>query len=232
MAYEGRREGVPGTNISTVPTDLQRAGDFSQTLNANGTLAVIYNPFTTRPNPDRPGEFIRDPFPGNRIPANLIDPVAAKVMAAYPRAEHRRGSLLTNALNFAAAGKTVTTNDRLDARIDWAKSEKMSIFGRLTKAWQENKAPVFFGDGADTNFSDVNPRHHVVIGTTLTPTPTWVVNVLVGSGRWRENQISPSQGFDATTLGFARRRWFRSSRRRPSRASACRDTRASAIAAG
>jgi hypothetical protein len=200
--YEGRREGVPGTNISTVPTELQRMGDFSQTFNANGTQAVIYNPFSTRPNPDRPGEFIRDPFPGNRIPANLIDPVAARVVAAFPR-PNTQGVALTNALNFAAAGKTVTVNDRLDTRIDWAKSEKMSIFGRLTKAWQQNTAPVFFGGGADTNFSDVNPRHHVVIGTTLTPTPTWVVNLLVGSGRWRENQISPSQGFDATTLGFS-----------------------------
>jgi len=201
-AYEGRREGVPGTNISTVPTDLQRIGNFSQTYNANGTLAVIYNPFTTRPNPDRPGEFIRDPFAGNVIPANLIDPVAAKIIGAYPRA-NTGGVALTNALNFAAAGKTVTTNDRLDTRIDWAKSERITFFGRLTKAWQENKAPVFFGNGADTNFSDVNPRHHVVIGTTYTPNPTWVVNLLLGSGRWRENQISPSQGFDATTLGFS-----------------------------
>ncbi|MDZ4802277.1 MAG: carboxypeptidase regulatory-like domain-containing protein [Bryobacteraceae bacterium] len=201
-AYEGRREGVPGTNISTVPTDLQRAGDFSQTFNANGSLATIYNPFTTRPNPDRPGEFIRDAFPGNRIPASLIDPVAAKIIAAYPRS-NTQGVALTNALNFAAAGKTVTTNDRLDTRIDWAKSERISFFGRLTKAWQENKAPTFFGGGADTNFSDVNPRHHVVIGTTFTPGPSWVFNILIGSGRWRENQISPSQGFDATTLGFS-----------------------------
>jgi len=115
--YEGRREGVPGTHVSTVPTDLQRSGDFSQTFNANGTQAVIYNPFTTRPNPDRPGEFIRDPFPGNRIPTNLIDPVAAKVVAAFPSA-NTQGVAFTNALNFAAAGKTVTTNDRLDSRID------------------------------------------------------------------------------------------------------------------
>lgn len=200
--YEARREGVPGTNISTVPTELQRAGDFSQTFNANGALAVIYNPFSTRPNPDRPGEFLREPFAGNRVPANLIDPVAARVIAAYPRA-NTAGIAITNALNFAAAGKTITTNDRLDTRIDWARSERVTFFGRLTKAWQENKAPVYYGGGADTNFSDVNPRHHVVVGATVVPNPTWVVNVLVGSGRWRENQVSPSQGFNATSLGFS-----------------------------
>src|SRR5204862_205115 len=112
------------------------------------------------------------------------------------------GAAFTNANNFVAAGKTVTTNDRMDIRIDWAKSEKMSMFGRMTKAWQENVAPQFFGNGADTNFSDVNPRHQVVIGTTYLPSPTWVVNILLGSGRWRENQNSPSKGLNGTTLGL------------------------------
>ncbi|MBL8227965.1 MAG: TonB-dependent receptor [Bryobacterales bacterium] len=200
-AYEGRREGNPGTNVSNVPTAQQRSGDFSQTFNNNGTQAVIYNPFTTRPNPDGAG-FVRDPFPGNRIPTNLFDPVGSKIVSFYPN-PNTAGDPFTNARNFAAAGKTVTSNDRVDVRIDWAKSEKITLFGRVTKAWQENVAPVFFGNGADTNFSDVNPRHQVVIGATWTPTPTWVVNMLVGSGRWRENQVSPSQGRNATELGFS-----------------------------
>ncbi len=46
--YEGLRQGSPNTNVSNVPTDLQRRGDFSQTRNTDGSLAVIYNPFTTR----------------------------------------------------------------------------------------------------------------------------------------------------------------------------------------
>jgi hypothetical protein len=198
-AYEGRRERNPGTTIQNVPTALQRAGDFSQTFNNNGTLSTIYDPFTTRASPA--GGFIRDPFPNNRIPTAMFDPVGAKMMSFYPAA-NLPGAPLTNALNWAAAGNTVTTNDRIDARIDWAKSEKWTLFGRVTKAWQKNQAPKLYGNGADTNFSDVNPRHHVVIGTTLTPSPTWVVNLLLGSGRWRENQISPSQGLNATALGL------------------------------
>lgn len=199
-AYEGRREGNPGTNTSNVATALQRSGDFSQTYNNNGTLATIYNPFSTRPGAT-PGSFVRDPFAGNRIPTSLIDPVGANVIALYPQS-NTAGDPLTNARNFAAAGKTTTVNDRMDLRIDWAKSEKWTLFGRLTKAWQENVAPIYFGNGADTNFSDVNPRHHAVIGTTLIPTPTWVINILLGTGRWRENQVSPSEGLNATALGF------------------------------
>lgn len=199
-AYEGRREGNPGTNISNVPTALQRTGDFSQTRNIDGSTALIFDPYSTRPNPSGAG-FVRDPFAGNRIPNSRFDPVGARILALYPNA-NTTGDPVTNARNFAAAGKTVTINDRMDVRIDWAKSERITMFGRLTKAWQENVAPVFFGNGADTNFSDVNPRHQVVLGTTVTPSPTWVVNVLFGSGRWRENQVSPSQGRNATELGF------------------------------
>jgi hypothetical protein len=199
-AYEGLRQGSPGTNISSVPTSLQRGGDFSQTRNADGSLSQIFNPFTTRANPSGSG-LIRDPFPNNVIPANLIDPVAAKVIGLYPNA-NTTGDANTNTRNFVAAGKTTTINDRFDIRIDWAKSEKVSLFGRFTKAWQENVAPEFFGNGADTNFSDVNPRHQVVIGTTITPSPTWVVNILLGSGRWRENQNSPSTGLNGTALGL------------------------------
>ncbi|MGH9657060.1 MAG: TonB-dependent receptor domain-containing protein, partial [Bryobacteraceae bacterium] len=199
-AYEGMRQGSPGTNISTVPTQLQRQGDFSQTFNANGSLSTIYDPFTTTPNPSGAG-FVRQPFAGNRIPSALFDPVAVKVINLYPQS-NTTGDQPTNARNFVAAGKTVTINDRMDARIDWAKSDHWSLFGRFTKAWQENVAPKYFGNGADTNFSDVNPRHQIVIGNTITPSPTWVINVLIGSGRWRENQNSPSTGLDATALGF------------------------------
>lgn len=199
-AYEGLRQGSPGTNVSNVPTALQRQGDFSQTFNANGSLSAIFDPFSTVANPAGAG-FVRTPFAGNRIPASMFDPVAVKVMNLYPQ-PNTQGDPFTNARNFQAAGITKTINDRIDLRIDWAKSEKVTFFGRFTKAWQENVAPTFFGNGADTNFSDVNPRHQAVFGTTITPTPTWVINILLGSGRWRENQNSPSKGMEGTSLGL------------------------------
>ena len=39
--YEGTRVGNPTNVTSTVPTQLQRQGDFSQTFNANGSLSLI-----------------------------------------------------------------------------------------------------------------------------------------------------------------------------------------------
>ena len=53
--YEGLRQGYPQTRISTVPTALQRTGNFSQTLASNGQLIQIYDPLSTVLWPMEPG---------------------------------------------------------------------------------------------------------------------------------------------------------------------------------
>ena len=52
FGFEALRESSPTTRIATLPTERERNGDFSQTFNANGTRAIIYDPRTTRPDPN------------------------------------------------------------------------------------------------------------------------------------------------------------------------------------
>lgn len=66
--YQGYRYRAPADTLYRVPTTAELGGDLSD------DPRQIYNPFTTRPDPAHPGQFTRDPFPGNRIPASLIDP--------------------------------------------------------------------------------------------------------------------------------------------------------------
>ena len=47
-AYEGQRLHTASNTVLTVPTLLQRDGDFSQTLNGAGKLIPIYDPATTQ----------------------------------------------------------------------------------------------------------------------------------------------------------------------------------------
>ena len=61
---KGVRFSQGGTYVGTMPTLLQRAGDFSQTRNAAGNVIPIYNPATTRANPA--GGFLRDQFTARR----------------------------------------------------------------------------------------------------------------------------------------------------------------------
>ena len=67
---------IPG-NIQggaiTIPTEAHLRGDFSDLLLLpNPQQYRIYDPLTARPDPNRPGRIIRDPFPNNIIPQNRI----------------------------------------------------------------------------------------------------------------------------------------------------------------
>ncbi len=198
--YEGLRDSLPATLLDTVPTALERQGDFSQSYNPNGTLQQIYNPFTTRLDAARKN-YIRTPFAGNRIPASLLDPVGLKVANLYPM-PNRPGDPVTHALNYAAGGKSIDINHKFDVRVDWAPNEHYSGFVRVTKAWEDSIAPALLGNNIDSNYNGANPRHQVVIGNTFVPSPTWVTNILIGTGRWREAQIPQSQGLSPTLVGL------------------------------
>jgi len=82
--YQGFYENIPFPKSATVPTDVQRLGDFSQLLNSNGQRVTIYDPLTTSCN--AAGQCTRQAFPDNRIPLNRINPVALALLNDIPRA--------------------------------------------------------------------------------------------------------------------------------------------------
>jgi hypothetical protein len=93
LSYEGVRERISRTSLRTVPTLPERTGDWARVVDQAGQLLPIFDPLTTRANPDydaaRPVsednlQYLRDPFPGNRIPAGRLDPVAQRALAYYP----------------------------------------------------------------------------------------------------------------------------------------------------
>ena len=77
--YEGFRFRRDSSIYSTVPTAAMLSGDLSHDVTGK-PAAPIYDPLTLRPDPSRPGAWIRDPFPQNVIPKNRIDPIASSFM--------------------------------------------------------------------------------------------------------------------------------------------------------
>ena len=81
FAYQGFRY----TQTANTPLFVPTAAELGGNLSALGV--PIYNPFSTRPDPNHPGQFIRDIFPGAIIPKNLIDPrVVALGQFIFPSA--------------------------------------------------------------------------------------------------------------------------------------------------
>jgi hypothetical protein len=70
FSYEGLRLRQAASTGATVPTALMRTGNLSE------LPGQIYDPATTRADPNKPGAYLRDPFPGNIIPANRFNPIA------------------------------------------------------------------------------------------------------------------------------------------------------------
>lgn len=97
--YQGFFENIPFPATRTVPTDLQLQGDFSRTFNAAGQLIQIFDPATTTCNAQ--GQCARQPFLGNRIPADRIHPIAKALLQYFPRA-NAQGST-TGQANFISS---------------------------------------------------------------------------------------------------------------------------------
>ncbi|MEO5922747.1 MAG: carboxypeptidase regulatory-like domain-containing protein [Bryobacteraceae bacterium] len=101
--WERTKQQVSDTQLSTVPTLLNRAGDFSDLRSSTGQPVVIYDPATTSGT-------LRTPFVSNLIPVTRLDPVAVKALAFYPLPN--RVGTSTNANNFGG-----NTRNRLDRDI-------------------------------------------------------------------------------------------------------------------
>jgi hypothetical protein len=122
--------GNPTNYVTTVPTAAQAAGDFSHTYNIDGSLATVYNPWSTTYNPAT-GAYARTPFPGNIIPSNMKDPITSKLIGAF-WAPNGPGVNITGADNFEKAYSDSWTYYNWSDRVDYNINSKWKAFGRVS----------------------------------------------------------------------------------------------------
>lgn len=201
FGYERSSYGQPGTLTTTVPTLLQRQGDFSRTYNANGTMQVIYDPSTTTET-STPGVYTRNPFPANMIPQTQFDAIAKNYLPYIPL-PNAAGNPLTGANNFFGSGVSKYTNYHADIRVDFNPTDKHSFWFKMTKAQSfDTYGPNFFPLQTATYQPQIHPRIALSTGDTYVLNATTVINVTAGGGRWYEHWPNPSLGFSMTSLGF------------------------------
>ena len=191
---------VPSPNTLTIPTERMRNGDFSDLL-ALGPQYQIYDPATTRPHPTISGRFIRDPFPGNIIPANRISPVAKNIASFYPLPN--QAGTADGANNYtnptAVAFETYYT---ATTRVDHNLSDRHRIYGRFSwDFWEEEKDDRF--DNLATGIF-LNRKNRVfAVDDAYTIKNNLLMNVRGGFTRQLFPERRRSQGFDLSSLGFS-----------------------------
>ncbi len=119
MDYYGETQIQGATFVNTVPTALDRTGNFSD------QRFTVYNPYSTTVNAQ--GQTVRTPFPNNTIPPNLINQVGSTIVNLYPLPN--APGLINNYID--TFDNTLNDNGG-NVRIDNRFSEKDSIFSRYS----------------------------------------------------------------------------------------------------
>jgi hypothetical protein len=120
-------------NNLTIPTLKMRQGDFSE------VSGQIFDPFTSP----------RVAFPNNQIPANRIDPIAARYLALYPAPT---SSGLAD--NYQSTTEGTHRNSTADVRIDHRLNASNTIWGR----WSFNNLDQFTPGGCPADpATGINP---------------------------------------------------------------------------
>jgi len=190
---------IAGT--SWVPTEALRNGDFS----AYSSQIKIYDPLTRISSGS--GQYTSTQFANNVIPADRIDPIAKKVLAAYSLPKNPGTNSATgpagNITDATLAEQTKAYNT-FTARVDQKISDKNRMFGRFS--WYERNSHYndYLGSVASgTLFQFISWQG--VVDDVHVFNPTTVLNVRFGYNRFDRNsdmEKPEAIGYDLTQLGF------------------------------
>ncbi len=198
-SYEELIDSFPGLALggtgftSTVPTALEKTGDFSQTLNSNGTLNTIYDPSTTVSEPANSSyscpdgkTYLTTKAGYYRCPAyyngkyNVLNPnslnsVAQALLALYPL-PNQAGVGGSDENNYFSSATTEDKDYSYDIRIDHRFSDKQSIFGHID--FNDNYVlygPVFGQTSLTPTYgNNLLPLRNIMVDHTWVISPTMI----------------------------------------------------------
>ena len=130
FSIEDWRVGYPNSYVRTLPTPLETQGDFSKSLNIDGGVRTIFDPYTSVLNND--GSVSVQPFAGNVVPQNRFDPLAAKLIKEF-WAPNNPGANITGLNNYSTGFIEKYSYYNLSDRVDYSINDKWKVFGRLAR---------------------------------------------------------------------------------------------------
>lgn len=204
-SFESYHELWPQFLRNSFPEPEMREGNFSKLVEANGAPVTIYNPFTTRF--DAAQNPLRDPFPGNIIPASMIHPIARNVTKYMPAPNAKTAGVRYATQNLLHP--EYPANDdfyNLILKFDWNFGDKHRAFIRhasndRTEDRCTNGVCEGPGQAGQQPFQRINDAY--VADWVGTITPTLVLNARLSHNRFIEKGFGRGNvGFDLTSLGL------------------------------
>jgi hypothetical protein len=185
-----------------LPTTREKAGDFSQSFDAQGNLVRIYDPLTGNPVTGQG----RQQFPGNVIPADRMSPVARAMLSFLPNPT----SDVSNGLaNFNSQPVIEDRAMMYTGKVDHRINDKLSLNGfYLYNKTDEPCANGVVPQGEPNAFIDSSDYvlrrrvHMLALNNTWLPSSNTVVTTRVGWTQFRDDDTL-SVDFNPASLGFA-----------------------------
>ncbi len=169
--FENFKQDIPATvALSRTPTDLERIGDFSQTVtNASGQRPVIYMPGTALSgNPV--------PVPNNVLPASLINPLGKAILAMFPKQNVNNNPLQNYQLQVNNKQPRYANN----AKVDWNMSDATRSYVRYTfdGGTQEDRSTGANWGNLEGFTKRPRPDRALAANITHTFSPTMVLDAI------------------------------------------------------
>ena len=197
MSGEAYRQFEANATTLAVPTMRERVGDFSQSYykSGNGALQLMYNPLSGS---------MRQPFNGNVIPPNMINPVGLALASYYP--VPNAPTPYYGAPNYNTTAIIYDRADQVTTKLDQQITSWWRMSGSYLHYGSREQSNAYFGYGDPGSPGQSLLVRHVdatQANTTLTPSPTLVVSLRWGFNRYPNVTYQlASQGLDLTKLGF------------------------------
>jgi hypothetical protein len=203
--YEGFRLRQGQSSTQTVPTAQARTGDLSAYTTALKTN--IYDPLTTcgtdpsKPCPAGVATGTRQPFAGNQIPANRLNPTSLKYLSLYPLPNAPGNAQGVG--NWVGNGTGGGNNNETVVHIDQNVSDKQHITARYSYWGNLNlpNDPMNNGICQDRCTETFN-TNNFVLGDTYSFTPTTIMEVRLSYQRFAYDRTPETLGYDLTQLGW------------------------------
>jgi hypothetical protein len=202
--YNGIRNSDPRAGIRSLPTELERSGDFTQswtTQTVGGVRQVfpiqVYDPLTV--GPDTNGT--RTLFPGMRIPASRISTVAKNILGYVPLPNTPSDPTGNATNNFVPSANRVNKMANVTIRGDHIWNNDHKSFASVRWYHEDEETGNHFHNAFTGQF-----QHRMTRGSGIdhvwTLSPNKVLNLKMNLTRYEEPNNDNGLGFDQTALGL------------------------------
>jgi len=228
FAWEGLKDSQPLTDLATVPTAAERAGDFSALLaagcptglnndptkgaaicNANPSAGSafakpyadpnqLYNPYTATLSGS---SVVRQPILNNNLMSvtTALNPVALSLLNLFPAANTTGNATGVN--NYINNAPSTDNYNNEFGRVDWNMSSRSHLFADIRHNILNQTKNNYFGNGA-TGSTLHRENWGTALDEVLTLNPTTVVDVRANWTFFDESHGVPTPGYSPTDFGL------------------------------